>query len=184
MTSRRPIRHISPVAKAAPEYLVPVERIAARIYVIRGESVMLDADLAELYGVETGALVRAMKRNLDRFPGDFAFQLSKEQFDDLRSQIGISSWGGRRYAPYAFTEQGVAMLSGVLRSKRAVAVNVAIMRTFVRLRRMLASNEELARKVAQHDQEIGILFEHIQALLEPPEPETKRPIGFRLKNGD
>ena len=129
--------------------------------------------MAELYQVETGALVRAMKRNVDRFPEDFASQLTKKEFDDLRSQTGISSWGGRRYARYAFTEEGVAMLSGILRSKIAVQVNVAIMRTFVRLRRMLATNEELARKVARHDQAIGILFEHIQGLLEPPEPPKK-----------
>ena len=165
---------------AKEKSVIPIERIAAQIYVIRGERVMLDADLAELYHVETGALVRAMKRNLDRFPEDFAFHLTKEEFDDLRSQTGISSWGGRRYAPYAFTEQGVAMLSGILRSKIAVQVNVAIMRTFVRLRRMLATNEELARRVAQHDEEIGILFEHIQGLLEPPEPPGKHPIGFRV----
>ena len=126
----------------------------------------------------------AMKRNLDRFPEDFAFQLSKEEFDDLRSQTGISSWGGQRYAPYAFTEQGVAMLSGIPRSKTAVQVNVAIMRTFVRLRRMLATNEELARKVAQHDQAIGILFEHVQGLLGPPEPPRKHPIGFRVTDDD
>ena len=164
--------------------IVPIERIAAQIYLIRSEQVMLDSDLAELYHVETGALVRAMKRNLDRFPEDFAFQLSKEEFEDLRSQIGISSWGGRRYAPYAFTEQGVAMFSGILRSKIAVQVNVAIMRTFVRLRRMLATNEELARKVAQHDRQIGILFEHIQGLLEPPEPQRRQPIGFRVTDDD
>ena len=119
-----------------------------------------------------------MKRNQNRFPEDFSFQLSKEEFDDLRSQTGISSWGGRRYAPYAFTEQGVAMLSSVLRSKRAADVNVAIMRTFVRLRQMLATNEELARKVAQHDRQIAVLFEHVQKLLEQPEPKKKRPIGF------
>ena len=159
---------------------IPVERIAAQIYLIRDERVMLDANLAELYHVETGALIRAMKRNIDRFPEDFAFQLSKEEFGDLRSQTGISSWGGRRYAPYAFTEQGVAMLSGVLRSKIAVQVNVAIMRTFVRLRRMLATNEKLARKIAQHDQAIGILFEHIQGLLAPPDPPKRHPIGFRV----
>ena len=172
------------MAKAKSRSVIPIERIAAQIYLIRGESVMLDADLAELYQVETGALVRAVKRNRDRFPEDFAFQLSKKEFDDLRSQIGISSWGGRRYPPYAFTEQGVAMLSGVLRSKRAVQVNVAIMRTFVRMRRMLATNQELARKVAQHDEEIGILFEHIQGLLEPPDPPKKQPIGFRVTDED
>ena len=169
---------------AKEKSVIPIERIAAQIYVIRGENVMIDADLAKLYHVETGALVRAMKRNLDRFPEDFAFQLTKEEFDNLRSQTGTSSWGGRRYAPYAFTEQGVAMLSGILRSKIAVQVNIAIMRTFVRLRRMLATNEELARKVAQHDQAIGILFEHIQGLLEPPEPPKKHPVGFRVTDDD
>jgi len=145
---------------------------------------MLDADLAELYRVETGALVRAMKRNQDRFPGDFVFQLSTEEFDDLRSQTGISSWGGRRYAPYAFTEHGVAMLSAVLRSQQAVEVSLAVVRTFVRLRQVLATNEELARKVAQHDHEIAILFDHIQHLLEPGESPTKHPIGFRVKTED
>jgi hypothetical protein len=172
------------MAKGKPQSIIPVERIASRIYLIRGEKVMLDADLAELYGVKTGVLTRAMKRNQDRFPEDFSFQLSKEEFDDLRCQTGASSWGGRRYAPYAFTEQGVAMLSGALRSKTAVNVNVAIMRTFVRLRQMLATNQELARKVAQHDRQIALLFEHFQKLLEPPEPKKRRPIGFIHPTGE
>ncbi len=166
------------MAKAKSQSVIPIERIASRIYLIRGQKVMLDADLAELYEAETGALIRAMKRNEDRFPEDFSFQLNKEEFDDLRSQTGISSWGGRRYAPYAFTEQGVAMLSGLLRSKTAVRVNVAVMRAFVRLREMLATNEDLARKVAQHDRQIALLFDHVQKLLDPPEPKKKRPIGF------
>jgi len=166
------------MAKGKTQSIIPIERIAAHIYVIRGENVMLDSDLAELYGVETGHLVRAMKRNEDRFPADFSFQLTKEEFEDLKCQIGISSWGGRRYAPWAFTEHGVAMLSAVLRSKQATQVSLAIVRTFVRLRQMLAANEELARKVAQHDQEIAILFDHVRALLEPPEPKAKKPIGF------
>ena len=136
---------------AKEKSVIPIERIAALIYVIRGESVMLDAELAELYHVETGALVRAMKRNLDRFSKDFAFQLTKEEFDNLRSQTGISSWGGRRYAPYAFTEQGVAMLSGVLRSKIAVQVNVAIMRTFVRLRRGETARRAVSRSRLQRE---------------------------------
>ena len=114
------------------------------------------------------------------------FQLTTGEWDSLRFQIGTSNTGrgGRRYAPRVFTEQGVAMLSSVLRSNRAVSVNVAIMRTFVRLREMLATNEELARKVAQHDQEIGILFEHVQQLLEPPEPGKKHTIGFRAADGE
>jgi hypothetical protein len=128
--------------------LTPVERIRQAIARLRGTNVMLDEDLAQLYDVETKALVRAVKRNLDRFPGDFMFQLSQEEFENLRSQsVTSSSWGGRRYRPYAFTEQGVAMLSSVLRSARAVRVNIEIMRAFVALREMLASHSELARRL-------------------------------------
>ena len=137
--------------------LVPTERIENAILFVRGHKVMLDADLAKLYGVGAKRLNEAVRRNIDRFPDDSMFQLTSEEFEalrsqfvisNLRSQFATSSWGGRRYLPYAFTEQGVAMLSSVLRSKRAIHVNVEIMRTFVRLRRMLASNEELARKLA------------------------------------
>ncbi|RMF24142.1 MAG: ORF6N domain-containing protein, partial [Deltaproteobacteria bacterium] len=127
--------------------LIPMERITRSILLIREHKVMLDADLAALYGVETRTLVQAVKRNLERFPEDFMFQLTKEEFDHLRSHFVMSSWGGRRYPPYAFTEQGVAMLSSVLRSKRAVQVNVEIMRAFVQLREMLASHASLARKL-------------------------------------
>jgi hypothetical protein len=141
--------------------------------------------LASLYEVETKALVRAVKRNLDRFPEDFMFQLSQEEFDDLRRHFGTSSaWGGRRYAPYAFTEQGVAMLSSVLRSPRAVAVNVEIMRAFVRLRQMLASNAELARKLdaleKKYDDQFQIVFDAIRQLMLPPETTPKRRIGFHV----
>ena len=167
------------MGKLKSKSLIPIERIAAQIYLLRGQKVMLDFDLADLYGVPTKALNQAVTRNSERFPEDFMFQLSKEEFEYLKSQIVTSSWGGRRYPPRAFTQEGVAMLSGVLHSKRAVEVNIGIMRAFVHLREMLATNEELARKVAQHDQEIGILFEHIQELLEPPEPPKKHPIGFR-----
>ena len=144
---------------------------------------MLDADLATLYGVETGALVRAVKRNIDRFPEDFMFQLSTEEFRNLRCQTGTSSsWGGRRYPPYAFTEQGVAMLSSVLRSKRAVQVNVEIMRTFVRQRRILAGNASLARRLDElekkYDVQFKVVFEVIRKLMQPPAPK-KKPIGFR-----
>ena len=151
------------MAKQPTEALIPQGRIERRILLIRGEKVMLDADLAALYGVETGALVRAVNRNADRFPGDFMSQLSKGEFDNLRSQIVISSsgWGGRRYRPYAFTEQGVAMLSSVLGSKRAVQVNVEIMRAFVRLRAMLGAHSDLARK-------FRVVFDAIRALMEPP----------------
>ena len=131
---------------AVKHALVPVERIEQAILRIRGHNVMLDQDLADLYGVETKALTRAVRRNLDRFPEDFMLQLSTEEFGNLRRHSGTSSqWGGRRYPPYAFTEQGVAMLSSVLRSQRAVQVNVEIMRAFVRLRRLLASHADLQR---------------------------------------
>ena len=143
---------------------------------------MLDADLAALYDVETGALVRAVKRNAYRFPEDFMFQLTPQEFDNLRCQIGISSsWGGRRHPPYAFTEQGVAMLSSVLRSKRAAQVNVEIMRAFVRLRRILAENASLAQRLDElekkYDVQFRVVFDTIRQLMQPPEPKKKR-IGF------
>lgn len=125
---------------------MPAERIASQIYLVRGEKVLLDEDLAALYGVETRALNQAVTRNRDRFPEDFMSQLSGEEFATLRSQTVTSSWGGRRHPPRVFTEQGVAMLSTVLRSKEALQINIAIMRTFVRLRQVLASNEDLARR--------------------------------------
>jgi hypothetical protein len=163
--------------------LIPVERIHQTILRLRGLNVVLDADLATLYGVETKALVRAVKRNLDRFPPDFMFQLSAEEFDDLRSQSGTSStWGGRRYLPYAFAEQGVAMLSSVLRSRRAVRVNIEIMRAFVHLRRILESNAELAQKLAaleSHcDDRFRVVFRMLRELRVPPQ-KPSRDIGFR-----
>ena len=146
---------------------------------------MLDSDLAELYGVETKALVRGVKRNIDRFPEDFMFQLTKAEFDGfLRYQNGASSWGGRRYLPYAFSEQGVAMLSSVLRSKRAVEVNIAIMRTFVRLRRILADNALLRRKIEslerKYDEKFQQVFAVLQYMVEEKEG-PKEPFGFRSK---
>jgi hypothetical protein len=149
---------------------------------------MLDADLAALYGIETKALVRAVKRNADRFPEDFMFQLNPQEFDNLRCQIGTSSsWGGRRHAPYAFTEQGVAMLSSVLRSRRAVQVNVEIMRAFVRLRRILADNAGLARRLDElekkYDVQLKVVFDAIRGLMQPPEPKKKR-IGFATDPDD
>jgi hypothetical protein len=163
---------------------LPGERIERMILVIRGNKVILDTDLAELYGVETKALNRAFLRNRDRFPPDFLFQLNAEEFENLRRQFGTSRWGGRRYRPYAFTEQGVAMLSGVLRSRRAVQVNVEIMRTFVRLRQMLASNAQLARRLdnleKQYDEQFKIVFDAMRQLMAPPEPKKRR-IGFLVK---
>lgn len=165
--------------------LIPVEMIERKILMIRGEKVMLDADLSELYGVETKMLVRAVKRNTDRFPADFMFQLDKAEFENLRFQFGTSShWGGRRYLPYAFTEQGVAMRSSVLNSERAVKVNIEIMRAFVKLRQMLASNAELARKLNEmekkYDAQFKIVFDAIRQLMTPPEPK-KRKIGFEVR---
>ena len=149
---------------------------------IRGQKVMLDADLADLYGVETKALNRAVRRNIGRFPDDFMFQLTFDEAEHLRCQFGTSRWGGRRYQPYAFTEQGVAMLSSVLRSERAVRVNIEIMRAFVQLRQMLASHADLARKLAalekNYDAQFKIVFDAIRELMSPPEPPKKRRIGF------
>jgi hypothetical protein len=163
--------------------IVPIERIERCILLIRGHKVILDRDLADLYGVETKTLNRAVQRNLDRFPGDFMFQLSLEDLENLRCQNGTSSsWGGRRYPPYAFTEQGVAMLSSVLNSPRAVQVNIEIMRTFVQLRQMLASNEGLARKLAalekKYDEQFKAVFDAIRQLMAPQQPPKRRQIGF------
>ncbi|MBU0514534.1 MAG: ORF6N domain-containing protein [Proteobacteria bacterium] len=165
---------------------VPAERIEKKILVVRDEKVILDADIAALYGVETRVLTQAVRRNIDRFPPDFMFQLSKEEFQDLKSQSVISSsggWGGRRYPPYAFTEQGVAMLSGVLRSEQAVRVNIEIMRAFVRLRVVLSSHKELKRKLfaleKKYDAQFRVVFEAIRELMAPPDSKTKRLIGFR-----
>ncbi len=144
---------------------------------------MFDADLALMYGVETGALVRAVKRNLGRFPEDFMFQLTNEEFSNLRCQAGISrSWGGRRFPPYAFTEHGVTMLSSVLHSHRAVQVNIEVVRTFVRLRRILATHADLARKLValekRYDAQFKVVFDAIRELMTRPDP-TRRRIGFK-----
>ncbi|RJQ32552.1 MAG: ORF6N domain-containing protein [Actinobacteria bacterium] len=175
--------------------VIPVERIEKSILLLRGQKVMLDTDLAELYGVETKRLNEAVKRNIDRFPADFMFQLNEEELEILKSQFVTSSLrsqfatsntkGGRRYYPYAFTEQGVAMLSSVLKSKRAVQVNIEIMRAFVKMRQLIASNKELAlkleeleRKSDRHDDQISAIFAAIKKLMLPPS-KPKNPIGFR-----
>ena len=164
--------------------LVPPERIERSILLIRGHKVILDADLAALYGVETKQLIRAVKKYLPRFPDDFMFQLNEEEFENLKFHFGTSSWGGRRAAPYAFTEQGVAMLSSVLHSKRAIQVNIEIMRAFVRLRRILASHADLARKLdsleKKYDTQFKVVFDAIRELMKPPETK-KRPIGFLVE---
>jgi len=185
--------------------IIPIERIESKIYLIRGQKVMIDSDLAELYGVVTFALNQAVKRNIERFPADFMFQLTKDEFQNLKfhtgianlkSQIVISSfsaakaeWGGRRTRPYAFTEQGVAMLSSVLRSKRAIRVNIAIMRAFVRLKQTLAIHKELADKFKElesrvdgHDADIKVIVEEIKRIIEI-EQKPKPKIGFQLHKG-
>lgn len=167
--------------------LIPVERIEKSILLIRGQKVILDKDLATLYDVTTREVNQAVKRNLQRFPGDFVFQLTAEEFDQLLiSQIVISKTGrgGSRHLPYAFTEQGVAMLSSVLKSETAIGVNIAIMRAFVRLREILSSHKDLARKLddleKKYDHQFAVVFDAIRQLMAPPpEPEKKRRIGFR-----
>ena len=161
---------------------VPPERIEAGILLIRGQRVMLDSDLAELYGVESRAMLQAVSRNKERFPEDFAFRLSREEWRILRSQFVISSWGGRRYPPYAFTEQGVAMLSSVLNSPRAVQVNIEIMRTFVRLRALMASHTELKARLdemeSKYDKQFRVVFDAIRELMAPV-PSPGRKLGFK-----
>lgn len=162
--------------------LSPVAIIENKIIRLRSRNIMLDSDIAGLYGVETKVLVQAVKRNIDRFPDDFMFQLTKEEFANLRSQIVTSKQrGGRRYPPYAFTEQGVAMLSSVLKSKKAVQVNIEIMRAFVKLRQLLSTHEKLARKLNQlenkYDSQFKVVFDAIRKLMAPPVKKTKK-IGF------
>src|SRR5437763_1937130 len=164
--------------------LIPVERIEKAIYLIRGEKVMLDRDLAVLYGLATKALKQAVRRNLDRFPDDFMFVLNTNEFRNWRSQFVTSKADqkGLRYAPMAFTEHGILMLSSVLKSERAVQVNIEIMRAFVNLRRMLASNVELAGKVkeleSKYDRQFKVVLDAIRRRMSPP-PSARKPIGFR-----
>jgi hypothetical protein len=166
---------------------VSVQLIERRIYLIRGHKVLIDFDLADLYGVSTKQLNQQVSRNKKRFPGDFMFRLTKEEADALRSQFVTSNTGrgGRRYLPYAFTEQGVAMLSSVLNSEQAIEVNITIMRAFVKLRQMLESNEELNRKFAAvirklstHDKYFRVVFDELKKLTEQPTPARKQ-IGFK-----
>ena len=167
--------------------IIPAERVERLIVLLRNQKVILDKDLAQLYGVSTGNLNKAVTRNIDRFPEDFMFRLTKDEFDNLRFQSGTSSWGGTRSPPRAFTEQGVAMLSSVLRSKRAVRVNIEIMRTFVRLREMLATHKDLARKLVvlerKYDAQFKIVFDAIRKLMAPPPGKKRPPIGFAGEMG-
>jgi phage regulator Rha-like protein len=165
------------------------EIVINKIYSIRSKKVMLDRDLAEMYGVETSQLKRQVKRNIDRFPEDFMFEMNKDELQNWRSQFGISNEDkmGLRYAPFCFTEQGVAMLSSVLNSKRAIAVNIHIIRVFTRIREMLSTNkdvllklEQLERAVVQHDGEIEVIFDRLRELIDPPS-EPRPQIGFKTK---
>lgn len=164
---------------------IPIERIEKEILLIRGEKVILDRTLAELYGVETKQLKRAVRRNINRFPADFMFELTKEEYQSLRYQFGTLKRGQHsKYMPLAFTEQGVAMLSSVLNSGRAIQVNILIMRAFVRLRGMISSHKELLRKLEdmekKYDEQFRVVFEAIRQLMTPPDPPRKR-IGFEAK---
>jgi hypothetical protein len=162
---------------------ISVKVITNKILLIRGKKVMLDRDLAELYEVETRQLTRQVRRNIERFPEDFMFRLKKKEFESLMCHFGTSNRGGTRKLPYVFTEQGVAMLSGILKSKRAVHVNIQIMRAFVQLRRMLLTNRDLRRKIEamenKYDKQFAIVFEAIKQLLESP--KQTRAIGFPLR---
>jgi ORF6N domain len=175
------------MAKASVSVAITEERILNKIYYIRGYKVMIDQDLADLYDVPTKRLNEQVKRNIDRFPADFMFQLTEEEFENLRSQFATSSWGGRRVLPYAFTEHGVLMLSSVLNSERAIAVNIQIMRIYSKMRELLLTNkdillklEQMERKVDGHDENIQVIFAYLKKLLNPPvEPRPR--IGFRRK---
>jgi hypothetical protein len=164
--------------------LVPIELIASKIYLIRGIKVMLDKDLAELYGIETKVLKQAVRRNIDRFPADFMFELTRDEFNNLRSQFVTSSWGGARYLPMAFSEHGVLMLSSVLKSERAVQVNIQIMRTFTKLRAALLDNKDLRKELEEFKQvteeRFRIVFETLDQLL-TVERKPKKEIGYTVK---
>ena len=165
--------------------LIPQEVIQNKIFLLRGKKVMFDKDLAELYGVETKALNQAVKRNIDRFPADFMFLLTPQEVAILKSQFVTSSWGGKRKPSHAFTEHGILMLSSILNSKRAIQVNIQIMRTFTQLREMLAGNKELRRKIEEmekkYDSQFKVVFDALRKLFAPPDPEPKPkgPIGFQ-----
>jgi hypothetical protein len=170
--------------------LIPDERIMDKIYLIRGQKVMLDRDLAELYSVETKRLKEAVKRNLFRFPEDFMFELTDDEYSNLRSQFATSSWGGSRYAPMAFTEYGVLMLSSVLNSKKAISVNIQIMRIFTRIRQMLTDTlslkieiEEIKKKLQNQDKNIELVFNYLDELItKQEEVKSRKPIGYKNRN--
>lgn len=166
--------------------MIPIERIENKILIIRGKKVLLDSDLAELYQVELSQLKRQVRRNIDRFPKDFMFELTKEEYDSLRCQFGILEKGRHsKYKPFVFTEQGIAMLSGVLKSNRAIVVNIAIMRAFIKMRELLISNDKLAKKleeleerIDQHDENTVVIMSTLRKLISKPKENKKRKIGF------
>ena len=163
--------------------LIPQEVIQTKIFLLRGKKIMFDKDLAELYGVETKYLTRQVRRNIERFPLDFLLPLTNQEVINLKRHFGTSSWGGTRKPPFAFTEHGILMLSSVLKSKRAIQVNIQIMRAFTQLREMLAGNKALKQKIAEmekkYDHQFQIVFQAIKELLEPTPPKPKGPIGFQ-----
>ena len=178
----------SSMAKRGNELMIPDELVMNKIYIIRGKKVMLDEDLAELYQVETKRLNEQVRRNIDRFPDDFMFRLTKKEFENLKSQIATSSWGGRRKLPLAFTEQGVSMLSGVLNSETAIRVHIQIIRVFGRMRELLLTHkdillqlEKIEKKLAGHDEDITLIFQYLKQLLNPPQT-PRRKIGFKRKD--
>lgn len=171
---------------------IPEEIIHNKIYLIREEKVMLDADLAELYEVETKYLKRQVRRNIDRFPEDFMFELTEQEFASLRRQFGTSSWGGSRYVPMAFSEHGILMLSSILNSKKAMQVNIQIMRIFTKVRQMLTDNlsvkleiEEIKKKLSNQDKNIELVFSYLDELMEKQaNPPERKVIGFKLPPKD
>lgn len=176
------------MVKATKELMIPDELVMNKIYLIRDQKVMLDNDLAALYGVETRVLNQAVKRNIGRFPVDFMFQLTKAEFENLKSQIVTSSWGGVRKLPYAFTELGVSMLSGVLNSETAIRVHIQIIRVFAKMREILLTHkdillqlEKIEKKLTGHDDDIALIFQYLKKLLNPPQPARQK-IGFKRKD--
>jgi len=180
-------KHIA-MPQKKDQLVVPDEIISSKIYLIRNKKVILDQDIAKLYDVETRVLKQAVKRNIERFPEDFMFELTKKEFEILRSQFVTSSWGGLRYIPMAFTEQGVAMLSSVLRSGKAIMVNIQIMRVFTKVREMLVDNlsirleiEEIKKQLSNQDKNIELVFSYLDELIEKQEnPQPRKAIGFKI----
>ena len=164
--------------------IIPAERIANKIYIIRNKKVMLDNDLAVLFGEEVKRLNQQVQRNIERFPGNFMFQINAEEYEILRSQIATSSWGGRRYLPNVFTEHGIVMLASVLKSKKAVSISIEIVNAFIKMREYLATHKEILEKLEKHDKNFVVIFKVLEQLTtRPKEPVVKKEIGFRPAGG-